>query len=366
MRNIDHNQRPQHRRAGLAPLELVLSLPIMLFVMGLIIIVGTTGAWKVRNVSTSRQAAWRTTWPKNGHFDENPRSWPDYASMERLDPEDAFIPHDPMHEHFVVRGPVVADPESGKTMVVREELFDMQRGMVSGMSQIQKDFPVLGKMPPGQIDLERQHRILDDRWQFQQMAIPSNRERRVLFMYPVDLAGMIPGHIDRYVSAATDILNSDDSEELSMLDNDDELRQRRPGLPYNPPFGIGYAPDYHLPENRQLRRQLLNPQRVCSFDAETLRENIGDPMVYEIAGFPRPRGSLSLAGVPGKITRDYLRMYRSHLAYIEYLRDLAENPSTPPEIVAHIQQRMPIMNSNEAQMEGWVQELEDFAQTLVP
>ena len=352
-----------HQRAGLAPLEFVLSLPIMLFVMGLIIIVGTTGAWKARNVATARQAAWRTVWPKNGHQDENSRGWPDrYASMERRDPEDAFIPNDPLHEHHVVRGPTVFDPDTGKSMPVREELFDMKRGMVAGVSDLQKDFPVLGRM--GDVDLERTHRILDDRWQFQQMSIPSNRERRVLFMYPLDLASIIPSETDRYVNAAVEILDNSDAEALAMLDNDDELQRRPPALPYSPPYGIGRAPDYHLPENRQLRRALLNPRLVCSFDVDTMNDNIGDPMVNEIAGFDGAR-SLSLAGVPGKITRDYLRMYRSHLAFIERLRDMANNPNTPPEIVAHINQNSGLMDQQEQMLEEYIAQLEEFAQTLL-
>ena len=49
-------------RRGLAPLELVLALPILLFVMALIVCYGTISAWKVREHSVARLAAWETGW----------------------------------------------------------------------------------------------------------------------------------------------------------------------------------------------------------------------------------------------------------------------------------------------------------------
>ena len=69
-------------RSGLAPLELTLSLPIMLFVMGLMIIVGTTASWKIRTVTNSRQAVWRTIDPRDGEEDPHSRGWPSAARME--------------------------------------------------------------------------------------------------------------------------------------------------------------------------------------------------------------------------------------------------------------------------------------------
>ena len=55
-----------HLRRGLAMLELVMALPMLLFVMALIIGYGTASAWKVREHSVSRLAVWETRWPRSG------------------------------------------------------------------------------------------------------------------------------------------------------------------------------------------------------------------------------------------------------------------------------------------------------------
>lgn len=59
------------RRRGLSTLEMVLSLPILLFVMALMINYGTVACWKVRALSVARNAVWSTRWPRTGH--SNPR-----------------------------------------------------------------------------------------------------------------------------------------------------------------------------------------------------------------------------------------------------------------------------------------------------
>ena len=57
-----NTSQKSHGRRGLAPLELVLALPILLFVMALIVCYGTISAWKVREHSVARLAAWETRW----------------------------------------------------------------------------------------------------------------------------------------------------------------------------------------------------------------------------------------------------------------------------------------------------------------
>ncbi len=52
------------RRRGLAMLELVLALPILLFIMALIYNYGVVAAWKVRENSVARLAVWQTRWPR--------------------------------------------------------------------------------------------------------------------------------------------------------------------------------------------------------------------------------------------------------------------------------------------------------------
>ena len=56
-------------RRGLAPLELVLSLPVLLFVMGLMILIGWAATFKVRTQIHAREAAWRSIWRANPRTD---------------------------------------------------------------------------------------------------------------------------------------------------------------------------------------------------------------------------------------------------------------------------------------------------------
>ncbi len=357
-----------HARSGLAPLELVLSLPIMLFVMGLMIVFGTAGAWKARAHANARQAVWRTIWPRTGDNDANPRGWPTSADMRVEDPDTSYVDDDPYAPFAVVRGPRLVDPDSGNTIPVKEDLLAIPDGMKQGVSHIRRAFPVMANMPPRQIDMTRKHPILDDRWQFQNMKIPNNGTRRILFLYPVDLTTQMPQEIQRYTDAATQIVNLMSNAPTSVLltlDRDDELPNPVPsGLPYAPPYGLGRRRDYHLPGNGNVRRRLLNPERVCSKDPAEIRTQLVDDLILEIQGRPQP-GGLNNAGVPGRLTRDYLDMYERHLAFIERLEDMLKDPATPPVVRQQITSSMPLMQQNKRNLEMWTDQLQSFSTYLM-
>jgi hypothetical protein len=57
-------------RRGLAPLELTLTLPILVLMMALMINFGVVGVWKVRTQANARYAAWRTITARTG--EDNP------------------------------------------------------------------------------------------------------------------------------------------------------------------------------------------------------------------------------------------------------------------------------------------------------
>src|SRR5436190_638667 len=78
----------------------------------------------------------------------------------------------------VVRGPMLSDQSSGQSLPVSQSLLDMSYGINQGHARIRRDFPMLGKMPPGQIDFPREHVILDGTlWQYPTMGIPNNVTR---------------------------------------------------------------------------------------------------------------------------------------------------------------------------------------------
>lgn len=337
-------------RAGLAPLELTLSLPIMLFVMGLMIIAGTTASWKVRTVTNSRQAVWRTIDPRDGHSDPNSRGWPANARME-VEAARSPVESDPYHEHEVVRGQPLNAP-TGEQLRVRESLFDMQSGLASGVAELERPFPVMGNMPPGEIHLLREHPLLSRDWQFREMGLSSNSQRRILFLYPADYERALSSAVQRYHEAALAIVLNPLNPVLETLDNDDELRNPAPsGSTYNPPYGIGGAPDYHIPEG-SVRNLLLNPDNICSTDRSEMQITLINPLVSITRRLPQ------------RLTRDFLRMYQAHLRHIDGLLDRYNDPNTPPLERARIAPFVPAMQRDRPVLEDRIEQLEDFRQSL--
>lgn len=337
-------------RAGLAPLELTLSLPIMLFVMGLMIIIGTTASWKIRTVTNARQAVWRTIDPRDGEDDPHSSGWPANARME-TESGSTPIEIDPYDEHQVVRGQPLSAP-TGEQLKVRESLFNMQAGLTNGVTELERPFPVMGNMPPRQIHLLREHPLLSGDWQFREMGLNSNAQRRILFLYPADYGRSLSQFVERYHVAALAIVQNPLNPILETLDNDNELRNPVPsGLTYNPPYGIGRAPDYHLPR-RNVRRLLLNPDHVCSTDREELRISVVGPLASEIRNLRH------------RLTNDFLRMYRGHLAHIERLLETYNNPRTSPSTKAQIAPSVPAMARDKPDLEARIDQLESFQQSL--
>ena len=338
-------------RSGLAPLELTLSLPIMLFVMGLMIIVGTTASWKIRTVTNSRQAVWRTIDPRDGEYDPHSRGWPADARME-TEEGSAPIDFDPYDEHEVVRGQPLSAP-TGEQLQVRESIFNMQAGLVNGVTELERPFPVMGNMPPRQIHLLREHPLLSGDWQFLEMELRSNAQRRILFLYPTDYERSLSQFVERYHEAALAIVQNPLNPILETLDNDDELRNPVPSgrLSYNPPYGIGRAPDYHVPE-RSPRGLLLNPDRVCSTNRDELTQTVINPLVAETER------------VPDRLTRDFLRMYNLHRDHIDRLLEIYNNPLTHPSTKAQIAPFVPAMNRDKHALEARIDQLESFQQSL--
>jgi hypothetical protein len=337
-----------HRRAGLAPLELTLSLPIMLFVMGLMIIAGTTGAWKARTVTNTRQAIWRTLHPRQGAEDGNPLGWPDSARMRTEDGQQSLVSFDPYSFHTVVRGQPLTAP-SGESMEVEQGLFDMQAGLRLGVASIDRRYPVMGNMPPGRISIDRDHPILDENWTFHNMGLDSNRVRRINHIYPQDREAQLMGEAMRYQNAAIAILTNPSNPILDILDNDSELGSPSPGgFTYEPIYGIGRKPDYHIPEDRDLRRRLLDPRRICSYNRQTIQDNLVGNLLNAINRVPR------------RLTRDHLQMYNSHVGHIDSLLEALNGGQLPARTEAYLRSKRPEMLQNKRQLEEYIRQLEQF------
>jgi hypothetical protein len=336
------------KRAGLAPLELTLALPIMLFVMGLIIIAGTTGAWKARTVTNARQSVWRTLHPRQGTDDPSPLGWPTSAEFRVEEGQESPIPFDPYEYHEVVRGQPLTAP-TGESMDVEQGLFDMQSGLQLGFARIDRPYPVMGNMEPGRIDIQREHPILDENWSFRNMGLEHNRIRRINHIYPQDREAQLTQQAMRYQQAAIAILTNPNNPVLDYLDNDQELGSARPsGLAYNPTYGIGYRPDYHLPANANLRRRLTIPRIICSYNPQTIRDRLVTDLLNAISQVPR------------RMTQDHLQMYNSHIGHIESLLEALDSGQLDPSIRAELNSKRPEMMANKRILEQYVRQLEQF------
>lgn len=358
------SQPTPHRRAGLAPLELTLSLPIMLFVMGLIVIVGTTASWKARTVTNARHSVWRSLLPRNGGGDPFPIGWPTSASMLVTESPSDALPSDPFANHIALRGPVLTAP-SGESIPVQESLLDIHGDLTLGIADIKRRFPFLPSMSPGHAHLRREHAIMERNWAFHEMGI-RNVDRRIHVIYPINLMGPLGAETQRFSNSVMALLTNPNLAVLRMLDDNDELRARpapNGALEYDPPYGIGNSPDYHFPERYPIA-ELRDPHRVCSHNPAVIQQQVRDPLIPEIKG-RSPRSSLADAGVPGRLTRDYLRMYRQHLQHIEQVLAALMGGQLPPDVVAQLAPKIPLMNSNKTLLQQYIAQLESFEQQLL-
>jgi len=316
-------------RRGLAPLELVLSLPVLLFVMGLMILIGWAATFKVRTQIHAREAAWRSIWRANPRTDAqempNPPGFPPPAQMSV---DRSHVPCISMptielalyDQHTVARGPMLVDPRTGRGLRVDQDLLDVRRGMITGRAIVDRGFPVLGQMPPGGYRHEVDFPVLDNRWQFWQMGLSSNNSRRSLRLYP-DLAGrwqnVTATHTARFRQLAAALRGGLNRRGMDLFDRDGELA----GF-------YGGNRDYYPRPPRNARTS--DPGDLSRFT---------DRLVEQIQGRARPRESLNQAGIPGALTRDFLRMYRelarrarmngqSDAAYIPLIQQLESFEST--------------------------------------
>lgn len=309
-----HQKRHQHhRRSGLAPLELVLSLPILLFVMALMIIFGTAGAWKVRTHVNAREVAWREFWPRNGSSNGNPSNWPPGAPMEDQAAGPPVFSRDPYLDHVVVRGPMLVDPQTGAFMPVRQGTLSLQGGLRAGFARIRRDYPIFRRLPPHEIDFPRHHQVLDgSRWQFGTMGMWSNLARRVLFLYDVDLLVRIGAPVQLYVDAAVAMLYDPTRPDLVPL---------RGGDPEVAALGRGRSPDFVPPiplgteraSISALRGRSLRPT-VCEGDPSIVRQDQVHSLLERIEN------------VPERMARYYKSLYES---LIQQARDGELPPGVP-------------------------------------
>jgi hypothetical protein len=315
-------------RRGLAPVELVLSIPLMMILLALMIIIGTAGSWKLRTQANSRQAAYRSIWPRTGDADPKPDNWwPGSARMAFRNANPDPFQRDPFAQHPVVRGPVIGSPAGGNVLRVIDDTLDMTEGMNEGYAEIDRELPLFRAL-----DYRNRYRrsnqiFADQQWQHAQMRI-GNLSRRIPVTYEYDLARWDPAATSRMMMAVNQLLSNPGRQTLFILDRDDELRS-------------WFGPPYQPYSNTRYDRVSVYPPAArgcnlsrCSCSGIDLRIHV-DNLLEEIEDVPRDLANL------------FLQMYQQQLAILD---------STMPPPPGAGQMRADLMQK--------IQQLRDFIATL--
>lgn len=295
---IKPSNNTRRQRRGLAPLELVLSLPVLLFAMALIVGIGAAACWKVRTQVTARHRAWSDRWPRTVNWIQRPNEWPQSATWEsRATPALTTI------DLPALQSPVVRGPLDGGIRV-DDTLLDPSLNVSQGHSHIERLPPLMPGL--GKYKLDVNHDILNSRWQFRQMGFGSNVQRRLPKIYDLpDGQGEAA-----YRRAYQAILSAPERNAWAVLDRDTELAQ----------FYGSYT-DFH---------PRLND--FCGLDVMQIRQTSVQRLIDRIQGKPPPRRVSSL---PERMTQTFLRRYRDELALLT-LPDAPPNPARIAELEALI------------------------------
>jgi hypothetical protein len=132
MKNSRRRQFGGNRRRGLAPVELVLALPVWMLLASAMVIVGNLGAWKIRGHLAVREAAVRSQWPRTRGTEANSTEWNRRSSIMRVRPASNPGTTDPLSGHTVIRGPQIVAPGFSAVISVDGEVMKTQSEAVAG------------------------------------------------------------------------------------------------------------------------------------------------------------------------------------------------------------------------------------------
>lgn len=330
-------ERPS-RRCGLSTLEMVLALPLLLFVMALMLNYGTVASWKVRALSVARHSVWANRSPRSPALAPRPAYWPStgtangsgsLGNVAGLDDSRVDLP--------VARGPLPYGT------AVNPDLLNPERGLLEGSSSLTRAFPLMGSL--GNYDLQAHNYLLDDTWEYQRMVwgaqnawLPSNRSRRIPVIYA--LAKADSSLSTAFSQAVMASLRAAYRRSLRPLDDDEELEYYLTTyLGY--PAGTGapnFAARYRVPS-------------VCSMDAAAIQALV-DNLETRIQGTEDANGR-RIGGMPADITRGFIQVYNRIISALQNLLNANPPPADPAGIQAAI-----------ASLQAEIDILQQFLQTL--
>ena len=240
------------RRAGLAPLELVLAIPIILFVFALILNAGYSGMWKLRGLGIAREAAWSTRTDRSAKTPPTYReeSWKSPTPTSSTGGAALLTSVDkPEVDKPVVRGPTIGSLE------VDRDLLDPSRHTYQGESSTTRPFPLLpDSLSHLKYDLD--HELLRNPLPYWKTRLSWNIERRTRVIYNPSGNGIVKEFGTEW---NPDYINSANGAVAAVeagLQNSNLL-----------PLGHFYNGEYHDPDTERLQwhNPMINYQYASKY-----------------------------------------------------------------------------------------------------
>jgi hypothetical protein len=275
------------RRRGLAPLELVMAIPLVLFVVALSVIMGTVSCWKIRAQGVARDAIFSRRWPRGGPFDPQESEWR-VANAVRGDQPGPALPEldSPVFQNPILRGPLPG-------ISVNSQMFDPTSRARIGNAQLTRAVPTLKRL--GNYSLNVQQFLVDGKWQYWQLGYTSNTSRRLRQLYDLlNLPAAASAKV-KYQQAQQQTVFVYMQPALFVLDRDDELTA-----------WYGQPRDFHP-----------RLSRACALDANLLQQQTVPRLLSAIDGQPRLPGQGKPRGVPETMARTFLSMYQQQLQILQ-------------------------------------------------
>jgi hypothetical protein len=325
-------------RRGLAPLELVLALPLLLFVMALLINAGVSAAWKVRAQGAARDAVWRVLWPRTADK-PHPSGWPLGAALD-VEGFDQQMLDIPALQQKVVRGPQMGNVD------VDAELLDPSRGGRVGTASIERPRPLLP--PLGDMRYDVDHPLIDDTWTYQQTQLNANVSRRIKVLYDMHESEM--EQWGAYHSAVAQVQNA--LQQTNLLPLTFWLTAWEGGQRHQDPDFPRFnetSPDFHP-----------RLQSFTTLDPEWVHQNRVVHLIAAIADDDQQVGDTS---VPRQMASRYIALYEGAIQQLEDQLNALQNadPPAPPAQIAAVQQQLDALR---AELEPKIEELHQFREPL--
>ena len=288
-------------RRGLAPLELALCLPVLLFTMALMVNFSTSTCWKVRSATNARYGAYRARDGWRGGNDAIPPDWPQNAAIGSTGGAAFTVVNQdwqrPEIDRAAFHGPVITNEgpypsgQNGRINVYSRRALDMSSGTIVGTARIQRRQPLLPTLR--QVNFNLRHDILDSRWQFWNMGYSYNEARRAKGWYNFETDPAWSQQLQRYRQADQAIVSFPQRESLAVLDRDDE-------------FPTFYGLDHYIDFYPRI-------PGGCTDDVMSVRLGPVESLLTDIRG----RTGGGRGGFADRMASRFIRLYQDQMALLQ-------------------------------------------------